>query len=497
MTILRSGSASDVGQVRTVNQDAVIETVSLYAVADGMGGAAGGEVASRIALESLTAAYSTMIPSLGAVRRAVEAANAAVYEAGHADRALAGMGTTLTVVAPVEDEHGADRVVIANVGDSRCYLFANRELRQLTRDHSIAAELVRAGELTEAEAEHHPQRHLLTRVLGVDPEVQVDLFELPVVGGDRLLVCSDGLSNEVTSQDLAQVLATVADPGEAARALVQTANAHGGRDNVTVLIVDVLVGDDGAQARDLDALAPLATSGPLDHGAEDVTGTVPIVRATVPRSSTQEVPVVGDGPPVPGSARLSSGAYAAQLTVADVTPVRRPRLISIRSVLFLALLIGVGALAYGFVEWFAKTQYFVALDGQTLVVYQGQVGGTLWVKPKVVERSAVTTAMVLHSRVPALAAGVAEPSLSAARGYIANLRAEYDQQQAALAAPTTSTTTTTLWWQGSGGYPNPGTASTTTLGAAAVTTTLAPASTTVVATTTLPVPTTTVAGGGT
>ena len=139
---------------------------------------------------------------------------------------------------------GKDVLALANVGDSRAYVFSDEQMVQVTDDHSLAEERMRQGEITEAEAAVHPQRHILTRALGVSSEVETDMWELHLRSGDRVLLCSDGLSNEVDLHEMSQVLGAVADPGEAAQRLVDVANANGGADNITVVIVDVQIGED-------------------------------------------------------------------------------------------------------------------------------------------------------------------------------------------------------------------------------------------------------------
>ena len=154
------------------------------------------------------------------------------------------MGTTLTAIALVGGGDGKDVLALANVGDSRAYVFSDGQMVQVTDDHSLAEERMRQGEMTEAEAAVHPQRHILTRALGVSSDVETDMWELHLRSGDRVMLCSDGLSNEVDPDEMSQVLGSVADPGEAAERLVDVANANGGADNITVVIVDVQVGED-------------------------------------------------------------------------------------------------------------------------------------------------------------------------------------------------------------------------------------------------------------
>src|SRR5690606_37334757 len=166
-------------------------------------------------------------------------ANVAILERALADPTLRGMGTTLCVLALVEAD-GEERLAIANVGDSRIYVFANGELEQMTDDHSLVAALVREGRITEEEAEGHPQRNILTRALGMDSDVTVDAWEVVPLVGERWLLCSDGLFNEVSVDQMGAVLRRLADPQGAAAELVRLANDGGGRDNITVLVVDIV-----------------------------------------------------------------------------------------------------------------------------------------------------------------------------------------------------------------------------------------------------------------
>ncbi|MGH9092774.1 MAG: Stp1/IreP family PP2C-type Ser/Thr phosphatase, partial [Acidimicrobiales bacterium] len=254
MTVLRSGSATDVGRVRSSNQDLSLEAPNLYAVADGMGGHAGGEVAAQVAVDALREAFARHA-TLDGLRQAVGEANAAVWRQSQQRVELRGMGTTLTAAALVAGTDGRDVIALANVGDSRAYLFSGGRVTQVTADHSLAEEKVRHGELTEAEAAVHPHRHILTRALGVAAGVEVDLWELHLQVGDRLLLCSDGLTNEVDPAGIAGVLSEVADPTDAARHLVAMANEHGGNDNITVVVVDVLVGDGAGAPQGLTTTA--------------------------------------------------------------------------------------------------------------------------------------------------------------------------------------------------------------------------------------------------
>ncbi len=230
------GSATGVGRVRTSNEDAVRAANHLFAVADGMGGGGRGEVASAVALETLNAGFVHEPTHDGLIEGAREA-NRAVWRRAEDDAALAGMGTTLTAAALVSDDDWRTLAVV-NIGDSRAYILEEGQLRRVTRDHSVVEELVLAGALTEDKARTHPQRSILTRALGVGPEVEPDSYRVTPTEGDRLLLCTDGLFNEIDEEAIADALRWGAGPPEVAEDLVRRANEAGGRDNVTVVVVD-------------------------------------------------------------------------------------------------------------------------------------------------------------------------------------------------------------------------------------------------------------------
>ena len=227
------GSRTDVGCVRDHNEDSLVVAPPLFVVCDGMGGHAAGEVASEIAvrvIENRAPAHAD-VEELG---QAVEEANLAIIRAAREGRGREGMGTTCTA-AILENE----RLVIAQVGDSRAYLLSKGRLQQLTRDHSLMADLIEAGHITKEEAKVHPQRSVITRALGSDPRMLPDLFEIDVNPGDRLLICSDGLTTMLSDEEIAQILARTPDPQLCARQLVNAAVGAGGYDNVTVIVADV------------------------------------------------------------------------------------------------------------------------------------------------------------------------------------------------------------------------------------------------------------------
>ena len=227
------GSRTDIGCLRDHNEDSLVVTPPLFAVADGMGGHAAGEVASEIAVRVLSE-LAPEHPDVEALGRAIEEANRAVIQAAREGRGRQGMGTTMTA-AMLEGE----RLVIAQVGDSRAYLLHQGKLQQLTRDHSLMADMIEAGQLTPEEARTHPQRSVITRALGSDAHLHPDIYEINVETGDRLLICSDGLSGMIFDDQIENTLGRVQDPQRCASQLVNEAIAAGGHDNVTVIVADV------------------------------------------------------------------------------------------------------------------------------------------------------------------------------------------------------------------------------------------------------------------
>jgi serine/threonine protein phosphatase PrpC len=235
-------SATDVGRLRAKNEDAVWPRPAagesaasgegsaglVVVVADGMGGHAGGEIASRVAIEAATGAEGD------AVER-VKAANLAVVDTSFDTPRLAGMGTTMTL-AILTDEPAAE---IGHIGDSRAYLFRDGRLTQLTKDHSLVAEMVAVGELKPEQAAVHPLRSVITRAIGLEHSIVVDKVHRKLRPGDRLLLCTDGLTSMVVEGDIAEVLGAASQPCEAAASLILAANRAGGADNISVVVVDV------------------------------------------------------------------------------------------------------------------------------------------------------------------------------------------------------------------------------------------------------------------
>jgi protein phosphatase len=235
----RAAGVTATGRRRRRNEDAFVCEPPLFAIADGMGGAQAGELASRLAAAAIEEAGAAA-GDAEAVAAAVRAANARIFERSLTDPAVAGMGTTATVA--LVDEH-AGTLTLAHVGDSRGYRYREGVLEQLTTDHSLVAELVRTGRLTEAEAAVHPHRSVITRALGTEAEVEVDTRTLELAPGDLILLCSDGLSAMVRDDEIARLLGeSDLDPYQAAETLVRAANAAGGEDNVTVVVFEVIEG---------------------------------------------------------------------------------------------------------------------------------------------------------------------------------------------------------------------------------------------------------------
>ena len=259
MIRLEAAQATDRGRRREKNEDSMLAEGDLFAVADGLGGHQGGEVASSLAVEVLAAQVQAAVEARTGDRRrhrfarrpqdspaptveelvdAVDRANEEILAESASSDELAGMGTTLCALAVVEHEQGRALAVV-NVGDSRVYRCDESGLHQLTEDHTVVQEMVKAGILTREEAEVHTYRHHLSRALGIESKVVVDDWVLAPVSGHRYLLCSDGLTNEVTDRDIHAILLQFESPEEAADALVNLALQHGGSDNVTVVIVDV------------------------------------------------------------------------------------------------------------------------------------------------------------------------------------------------------------------------------------------------------------------
>jgi protein phosphatase len=276
---VRVGVATHPGRKRRQNEDAYVAAPPLFAVADGMGGAKAGEVASGLAAAALREGEANGASGEERVTSLIQEANRRVFRRASEDHSASGMGTTMTV-ALVEER----RIVFGHVGDSRAYLIREGQLEQLTDDHSLVAELVRSGRLTPEEAEAHPQRSVITRAVGTEPDVDVDTFALEPAVGDLFLICSDGLTDMVDDRTIIEAVERHRDDlEEAARSLVAAANQVGGEDNITVVFFEP-----GADAADT-AAAPAVQADDEDtlSGVDEVP---PVDTVVVPPEEAQAAP---------------------------------------------------------------------------------------------------------------------------------------------------------------------------------------------------------------
>jgi serine/threonine protein phosphatase PrpC len=364
---LVAAGVTDVGRVRDGNEDAFLEEarrLGVVAVADGMGGHRAGEVASATALESLRASMAAGQP----LRDAIVGANDAVLERSVSDQGLHGMGTTLTAGTLGNDGY----LLVGHVGDSRAYLLRDGELTQITNDHSLVEEMVRTGELTPEQAESHPQRSIITRALGIDPEVDVDVYPVQLRAGDRILLCSDGLTTMVRSDEIAEILTRVSDPKQAAQLLVDAANAAGGEDNVTAGVGEVV---------EEDSTETLAAAPEAFEDEEDTTE--------------------------PGPRRKRR---------------RRGRVRRIARVLVWVLpVLAVLALAFGAVAWYARRTYFVGVDKGHVTIFKGRPGGVLGWDPTVDKDTGIETSQLSENELDDVKAKKTFSSRGGADDYVRRL----------------------------------------------------------------------------
>jgi len=325
---------TDTGRQRSENEDSLFVRAPIFVVADGMGGAQAGEVASKAAADSFDRDLPD-IPPERFLRETIEAANRKIHELARADPSRAGMGTTITaaIVNAQEEEIG-----IGHVGDSRAYRLRAGNLERLTRDHSLVEEMRRKGQITDAQAEDHPQRSIITRALGPEPEVEVDVQTVPAAPGDVFLLCSDGLTTMLDEDRIATVLSDAPSMQDAVRALVDEANGAGGRDNITAMAF-----------RLEDAAAPL----------RDVAGDATLVGAAAEEAGLTTTEV-----------RRRAAAAAAQERREQHTakPARRRLGGAIKALAAIAVL---AALAFG--AWYGNRQvWFLGTDdGGRVALYRG------------------------------------------------------------------------------------------------------------------------------
>jgi PPM family protein phosphatase len=328
--------ATDTGRQRSANEDSVFVRAPLFVIADGMGGAKAGEVASKTVVDAFDRPLPEAPPER-VLKETIEGANRTVYSLARKDPNLAGMGTTTT--AAILDE-GADEVAIGHVGDSRAYRLRRGKLERLTRDHSLVEEMRRKGQLTEAQAEDHPQRSIITRSVGPEPEVEVDLQTVPAQAGDIFLLCSDGLTTMLDDEHVERLLNRATSMPNAVRALVDEANRAGGRDNISVIAFRVV-----------DAAEP----------GLDAEG------ATLIGSTAEEVGLTAT------EVRRRAAADASRQRREDAAAARpgRRRRVFKRVVGLLALLVVIGAIVFGATYGLHHTWFLGTDDAGRVTLYRG------------------------------------------------------------------------------------------------------------------------------
>ena len=389
MTHWRYAGATDTGLVRQSNQDAIYVDDQLAMVADGMGGHAAGEVASAMAIEIIRNEFEVK-PTVDGLYSAINTANTEVLSDAKRNPEHFGMGTTVIAIGLTRDVDGVTSPTLFHVGDSRAYQLRDGALRQLSEDHSVAEEWVRMGRLTPEEAAVHPRRHQLTRGIGVEETIAIDVLSLKAEPGDRILLCSDGLSNELDSDTLARLSSAPFTLDEAVQQLVESARQSGGRDNISALL--------------------------LEFDEVNV--------AAIPIKKT----VTSNPPPI---------ALSANTPTNRTHRVRRFTWRVWLAVLFIA---AIGAGFVVIVHWYAYSSYYLADDAGTIAIYRGQPSGILWYKPVLVKDTPYKVTQLRPSDRQALAATITEPTLQAALQWVDYIHGQFCQ----YASCTTGGTTTTL-----------------------------------------------------
>ncbi len=353
-TMPRSYAArSDVGSVREHNEDSYLVKTPLFVVADGMGGHEAGEVASNIAVTTMEA-HAPKSTSPEALAAAVIKANEAVLRGAQDGTGKPGMGTTLTAAFVFEDE-----ATIAQVGDSRAYLLHDGQLQRITRDHSLVADLIEQGRLTEAEARFHPQRSVITRALGSDPHMQPDLYTLHVEEGDRLLLCSDGLCSMISDEDIVEILLDNPAPAHACDALVEEAIIAGGLDNVTVIVIDPL-GDPPSEKDEEDIVEERVVGLPEDARADEEEPAAPAAAAALVEAAPTQAAHASKSKPKKNG---KGGKHHK--------PKHRGRMAPF--IWALAFILILAAAGFGFYA-FAQNSYFIIAENGVVNVYRGLPG---------------------------------------------------------------------------------------------------------------------------
>jgi serine/threonine protein phosphatase PrpC len=416
---LRYAVRSDVGLLREGNEDSAYAGPRLLAVADGMGGHAAGEVASAVAISALTDLDDEMPASelQIALSTAVAHANQILHDMVSADPSISGMGTTLTAMLWSDG-----KVALCHIGDSRAYVLSGGEFRQITHDHTLVQSLVDDGRISPDEAATHPQRSLLLRALDGTSEAEPDLSILDARAGDRYLLCSDGLSGVVSEETLHRTLATVADPGEAVRQLVELAIRGGGPDNITCIVADVVDTATAPRALSRDSvLAGAASNG----GRPTIRTDSPAARAHLLSQTQPQAPIVVDHEdPAP---RLRNGHDEE-----DTEPARR-RWPIVRSLFVLLIVLIIGG---GYLGWrYTQDQYYVGTEGGVVAIFQGVNQSVAGVNlSHVYQRTDIPLAGVPSTDHGLIEATVSATSHSGALAIVANIRRQYQACLTAYAA---------------------------------------------------------------
>ncbi len=358
-------------------------------VADGMGGHAAGEVASAIAIDFIRSAFDER-PTVEGLHNAINSANSAVLKDAHDNPSHFGMGTTVIAVGLTRDIEGVTSPTLVHVGDSRAYQLRDGALRQLSEDHSVAEEWVRMGRLTPEEAAVHPRRHQLTRGVGVEDTIAIDVMSLHAEPGDRILLCSDGLSNELDNDTIARLASAPNGLDEAVTQLVTSAKVAGGRDNISAVLLE------------FDEVNVAA---------------VPVKRT-----------VTSNPPPVAPRGQSTSSRAS------------RHRRMTWRVWLSMALFAAVVAGGFAVVHWYAYSTYYLADDAGTIAIFQGQPNGVLWYQPVKVFDTQYQTAQLRPTDRQALRATIGEPTLMAAENWANYIHSEYCHYSSCGARPVTTTT---------------------------------------------------------
>lgn len=343
MRVDEAAGLTDPGRVRRRNEDSYVCDPPLFAVADGMGGAQAGELASRIATTVFReAGGADSLDAQARLRSIIQEANRRIYARAARDPEVSGMGTTVTAALLA-----GETIALGHVGDSRAYRIRDGELEQLTNDHSLVADLVRSGRLSPEEAELHPQRSVITRALGTDPAVEIDSLSVEARAGDVYLLCSDGLTTMVHEAAVLKSVAESPSLAAAARALIGSANREGGEDNITVVLFSLADGE------------------PPEADEEDTLSGITAVRASEPQRLAIPPAPVAPAPPLPPAATTNGQPSAARVPTAR--PRRVPRALLV-VLLILLLFAGLAAAAL----WGLSRAHFVGADQDGRVaVYQG------------------------------------------------------------------------------------------------------------------------------